>query len=678
MHTISTLSHPNVAGPEVHRQSADNPAGNVNKHPSVKPSAHALLDGLKSVRTISRALVESGRTPVLTPSATPHVLARAVGPRELTLEQHPDGKTRITMKYPPIEQLVLSGGGAKGAAYPGAVLALEEGGVMPAIKGIAGSSAGAITAALIASGVSGSEFKDLSNRMDFLDLVRDRVGSPQLQVIRHFYEDTLKEAFAKIGRHVPFARNIGSSLALLSNMRTEAPALEKLLKDETRASVLKHIATHPAITDHRPVIDEIRHKLEAGGDVTFGDLRRLSQCIPAIKNLQCTGTLMESQCPQLMVFSAETTPDLSIARAACISGAFPFVFAQPEETTPFGTARFQDGGVMLNVPAPEIFEPKSVSQMLPNPNSLVLTFTNVLKKNSSPGQGVLGALKDSFVGAPVGARHALQTQALWKMKEDVVQVPLKNERGDFSGLLSGTLNFGMSLDDKLALQRDLKQVVENHLAVRREKQISIELPSTESALLALDDAQFDALRAAHPDLTATSYAFRTEARNAIDRLSTVLRAQDNVTPDSLAQLVCPLDRLCHRDSVKLDHVARQILDPRQPKALARCVDVMRHARTDSPVLQALNVLSEQQDVVNAAHNAIRDIVYPARFKLGQSAGNHALLNLVEDRLTSATTRDEYNAALETLARNYKARLSLRSTPSTSATVELATAYTIPA
>ncbi|KVK85939.1 hypothetical protein WJ47_27990 [Burkholderia ubonensis] len=670
--------HPNVVVPKVRRRSVDKPVDEASKRPSVKSTAHALLDGLKSARTISRAPVESSRTPVLTPSATPQVLARAVGPRELTLEQRPNGKTRISVKYPAIEQLVLSGGGAKGAAYPGAVLALEEGGIMPAIKNIAGSSAGAITAALIASGVSGSQFKDLSNRMDFLDLVRDRVGSPQLQIIRHVYEDTLKETFAKVGRHVPFARNIGSSLALLSNMRTEAPALEKLLKDETRTSVLKHIATHPATTDHHPVIDEIRHKLEAGGDVTFSDLRRLSQCNPAFKNLQCTGTLMESHRPQLMVFSADTTPDLSIARAACISGAFPFVFAQPEETTPFGTTRYQDGGVMLNVPAPEIFEPKSVSQTLPNPNSLVLTFMNVLQESSSPGQGVLGALKDSLVGAPVGARHALQSQLLWKMKEDVVQVPLKNERGDFSGLLSGTLNFDMSLDDKLALQRDLKQAVENHLAARREKQISIELPSTESALLALDDAQFDALRAAHPDLTAASYAFRTEVRNAIDRLSTVLRAQDNVTPDSLAQLVSPLDRLCRRDSVKLDYVARQILDPGQPKALARCVDVLRHARTGSPVLQTLNVLSEQQDVVNAAHNAIRDIVYPARFKLGQSAGNRALLNLVEDRLTSASTRDEYNAALETLARNYKARLSLRSTPLTSATVELAKAYRIPA
>lgn len=411
--------------------------------------------------------------------------------------------------------------------------------------------------------------------------------------------------------------------------------------------------------------------------MTFDDLRRLNQCIPAIKDLRCTGTLMEAQRPQLMVFGADTTPNLSIARAACISSAFPFVFAQPKKTTSFGTAHYQDGGVMLNVPAPDIFEPKSVSRTLPNPESLILMFTHATEKGSSPGQGVLGALKDSLVGAPVGAQHALQTNTLRKLRDEVVKVPLKNERGDFSGTMSGTLNFGMSLDDKLALQRDLKHEVENHLAARRAKEISIEFPSTEAALLALDETEFNALRAAHPDLTAASHVFRTEVRNAIDRLSMILQALDNVTPDSIANLVSPLDQLCHHNTSRLDYVARQFVDPARPKALALIVDIQRHASADSPVLQTLNDLSEEQDVANAAHNAIRDIIYPARFKLGQSARNHSVLNLVENRLASASTRVEYNAALETLARNYKARLSLWSTPLTSTTIELAKAYRIP-
>ncbi|KVU59665.1 hypothetical protein WK68_20325 [Burkholderia ubonensis] len=580
------------------------------------------------------------------------------------------------MKYPPIERLVLSGGGAKGAAYPGAALALEDGGVMPAIKSISGSSAGAISAALLAAGVSGGEFRDLSNSMDFLDLIRQRVGPPLFQAARHINEDLLREIFKSIGRRAPFARNIASGLVLLSNMQTSAPALEQLLKNETRASILRHLAAHTATEGHSFAVDEIRTRLEGGGDVTFSDLRRLSQCIPAIKDLRCTGTMMEKKRPQLMVFSADTTPDLSIARAACISGSFPFVFAQPREMTPFGTAHYQDGGVMLNVPASEIFVPESVNRTLPHPDSLILTFMNVAEQSSLPAQGILGAAKDWLVGAPVGAQHALEKNALRKLRDEIVKVPMKNERGNFSGTINGTLNFGMSLDDKLALQRDLKDEVERHLATRREKTISIEFPSKDEALLALDEKTFNELRTAHPELTAGLHAFRAETHRAIGRLSEVLQALDNIAPDRLPSLVSPLDQLCSGDQGKLEFVARQIVDAAQPKALTRIVDVLRHAPANSPLLRALSVLSEKQDVANAACNAIRDVVYPARFRLGQSTSNHALLNLVENRLTSAATRVEYNAALELLAQNYEGYLSGQPKPLISNTVRLAKDYQI--
>ena len=61
-----------------------------------------------------------------------------------------------------IKNLVFSGGGAKGATYPGAYEALCEEKIMPNIKNISGSSAGAITAALIATGATSEKFKKLS------------------------------------------------------------------------------------------------------------------------------------------------------------------------------------------------------------------------------------------------------------------------------------------------------------------------------------------------------------------------------------------------------------------------------------------------------------------------------------------------------------------------------------
>ncbi|KAK3702887.1 hypothetical protein QZH41_014164 [Actinostola sp. cb2023] len=60
----------------------------------------------------------------------------------------------------PFENLVLEGGGNKGMAYVGALQVLESAGVIKKIKRIAGASAGAITATLIAIGYNSQELKD--------------------------------------------------------------------------------------------------------------------------------------------------------------------------------------------------------------------------------------------------------------------------------------------------------------------------------------------------------------------------------------------------------------------------------------------------------------------------------------------------------------------------------------
>jgi NTE family protein len=48
--------------------------------------------------------------------------------------------------------LVFEGGGVKGIAYAGAIEVLEKESILSDIKRVAGTSAGAITAALLASG----------------------------------------------------------------------------------------------------------------------------------------------------------------------------------------------------------------------------------------------------------------------------------------------------------------------------------------------------------------------------------------------------------------------------------------------------------------------------------------------------------------------------------------------
>ncbi|XP_069124132.1 uncharacterized protein [Argopecten irradians] len=71
----------------------------------------------------------------------------------------------------PFENIVFEGGGSKGLAYCGAVRVLEEIGLFPSIKRFAGTSAGAITAALLSVGYNSHDVekfmkKDLSK--DFM------------------------------------------------------------------------------------------------------------------------------------------------------------------------------------------------------------------------------------------------------------------------------------------------------------------------------------------------------------------------------------------------------------------------------------------------------------------------------------------------------------------------------
>lgn len=63
--------------------------------------------------------------------------------------------------------LVFEGGGVKGIAYTGALQVLSDQGILPNIQRVAGTSAGAITACLIALGYSAAELYETITDMNF-------------------------------------------------------------------------------------------------------------------------------------------------------------------------------------------------------------------------------------------------------------------------------------------------------------------------------------------------------------------------------------------------------------------------------------------------------------------------------------------------------------------------------
>src|SRR5215510_11726969 len=83
--------------------------------------------------------------------------------------------------------LVFEGGGVKGIAYAGALEVLEQQNIMPDIKRVAGTSAGAITATLVALGADSAKVASIVGGTRFRSFMDDSLG-----VVRdaaRFFED---------------------------------------------------------------------------------------------------------------------------------------------------------------------------------------------------------------------------------------------------------------------------------------------------------------------------------------------------------------------------------------------------------------------------------------------------------------------------------------------------------
>lgn len=163
----------------------------------------------------------------------------------------------------PFTNLVFEGGGVKGIAYAGALQVLGEAGVLPGVRAVAGTSAGAITAALVAVGYSPDE---LAATMLALDLTR--------------FEDGGLEGPVRLVEKYGWYRGD----AFLTWLRAEI---------ETKAKA---------------------------GDLTFGELAARREV-----DLRVVATDVSTHLP--VVFSAAATPDMQVAEAVRMSMSIPFFFA---------------------------------------------------------------------------------------------------------------------------------------------------------------------------------------------------------------------------------------------------------------------------------------------------------------------------------------------------------------
>jgi NTE family protein len=196
-----------------------------------------------------------------------------------------------------LKNLVFQGGGVKGIAYVGALQVLQAQGLLRTVENVAGTSAGAITAALIAVGASADEMHSILGSTDFASFMDGKFGA--------------------VGDAVRLVKSYGIH---------EGEAFEQWCRQQI-GNITKRINGTP-----QP-------------DITFAQLSALAKKEPTcFRNLFVVSTNLNRQTPE--VFSAQTRPDLPIWKAVRMSMSIPLFF----EAYHYNGNVYVDGGISWNYP----------------------------------------------------------------------------------------------------------------------------------------------------------------------------------------------------------------------------------------------------------------------------------------------------------------------------------------
>ena len=251
------------------------------------------------------------------------------------------GKILMLRAAPAIENLVLAGGGARGVANAPALRALENLGLLSELKQVVGTSVGAMTAILLACGISATAFQQKLNGTDLLSLLT----TPQ-----------------------DFARNYpGVKLGFLG---FDAGAVLQTLDRMVAQSAASYLEGHWAQITQQPQWARFTLQQQQRLDLlrrpdfsaprtdqmlTFGDLHLLRQLAPEhFKDLVVTGWNQSEK--RLAYFSRQTSPDLALALAGRISMGIPRLFSDVKIRLHGQEQRWTDGGVGSNVPSEAVFQ----------------------------------------------------------------------------------------------------------------------------------------------------------------------------------------------------------------------------------------------------------------------------------------------------------------------------------
>jgi NTE family protein len=219
----------------------------------------------------------------------------------------------MSRKYP-FKNLAFQGGGVKTYAYHGALMALEEQGILDQIERVAGTSAGAMLAAVVSFRLGMAETMAIYATLDFSQM-------PDTAVTHN------DESFSMVRRLVEPGWN-----KVLGNV----DAINRLIRK---------FGWHGSSYAYEWMAEVIADNCGGNGRATFADFRA-----QGFRDLHVVATNISTH--EMVVFCADKTPDVAVVDALLMSQTIPLYFeALQFDGRQFGQGDYYaDGGIVNNYP----------------------------------------------------------------------------------------------------------------------------------------------------------------------------------------------------------------------------------------------------------------------------------------------------------------------------------------
>jgi len=250
-----------------------------------------------------------------------------------------------------IQNLIFQGGGIKGIAYIGALKEADKQKIfkLSEIQKVAGTSAGAITASLLAVGYKVEDLEDYLRTLDFKEILLDSKIIND-QVIKNLFEEfKILSSFNGYLMNLPLL--LISNLSLIINSGKLSTIID---------TIKKYNGLFEGAAFRKWIDDKIKEKL--GENATFKDLQDKINTEGSTNNFKylfLTGSnLQTGKCD---IFSHLHTPNMLISDAVRISMSIPLLFythkmkIKDVETKepiddPNNNSLYVDGGIFNNYP----------------------------------------------------------------------------------------------------------------------------------------------------------------------------------------------------------------------------------------------------------------------------------------------------------------------------------------